>query len=202
MDKLKNINKQLLNSEKKYNTINILKLSNNDRTTLQSQVKTETSYLLLTLYIIIICFTLLTIVIIVKGDKLNPHPIHNKFKDDSIKQLSIWDKLHYLVFGYHTTNKKSQLAHLKCDSESANDDTCNNMLQNSKITITSNDKYNYLETFNNISSETSKFFTDCNNNTATDQYTHQFDESRKCLKGGYTNATNTYNNNKYSYLQL
>ena len=206
MDKLKNINKRLLDSNKKYEPVAIAKLSNNDRHKLLTSTSDETSYLILVLYIILILFVSLTILIVIQGDKESPYKIPRKFKGDYEKEkdLTIWDKIYYLIFGTHKVNKyESQCNHLTCKKATYHNNENNNSydIQGKRKILSNNDKkYQYLETFIN---NDIKHYSNCNGlsyNNNNNNYTSQFNSSRKCLTGSFNNNNNNNNNNKYSYL--
>lgn len=209
MDKLKNIDKKLLESDKKYEAASVARLSNNDRQKLRASTSDESSYLILVLYIILILFVSLTLLIVIQGDKESPYKIHRKFKGDykEKKELTIWDKIYYLFFGSHRVNKyESQCDHLSCKKVPYHSNSNNNGYDNNgKRRILSNNdkKYKYLESFNDNSNNNNdtNMYSNCDGSSYNNSnYISQFNSSRKCLTGSFNLNNNGKNNSKYSYL--
>lgn len=205
MDKLKNIDTKLLESEKKYSKSYVSTLSNNEKEKIRIFTSDETTYLILVLYIILILFVSITLFIIIQGDKENTYKIYRKFKGDynNENNLTIWDKIYYLIFGTHRTNKyDTQCDYLTCKKVPYQNNKNNNNYiydNNGKRKILSNNdkKYQYLESFNN---NDTNMYRNCNENN-NNNYIAQFNSSRKCLTGySDTNIKNSNNNSKYNYL--
>jgi Tfp pilus assembly major pilin PilA len=193
---MKDLNSIFLN-EKKYSHKLISTLPLDKKRELKKDVSEENYYLILLLYILLISFIVIIIVIIILGNKHNPYKTHYLFKNDNTSKTTLLDKLHYLIFGtYNKNNFESNCNHLTCKKA--------NYPLNDNNNKDKNDKYNYLNSFNDTKYDNVEHINDCNNNNDSNNndnsYLNLFNTSRKCLLN--SNSTNYNNNGKYNYLKI
>jgi hypothetical protein len=190
------IEKKLFLSENKYSPTFISKLSDLEKKKLYIKTDEDINLLILILYIMIISFIVIMLIVISQGDKYNQYPDDRKFRNDKKekKDISFWNKIYYLLFGsLPFKNHKSNTSHLNCEKANCNNQN-ENIIKNNYNDF-DNDfdkKYLYLNSFMNNYNSNSDL--DSNQN-----YTNQFNESRKCLSG--SGLSNNMNDN-YSYLGL
>ena len=110
----------------------------------RQKLKKENNYLLLVIFLIFVLFISLFLYIYIRGDANNPYRRSKKTSTEN--ELTLWDKLEYLLFGTGK-GKEPLMTHLECHDDFATDQDSDSQciyLQNKKTLTENNSKYDYL----------------------------------------------------------